>query len=115
MTYRSTCHCGAHTAVVDGDLPAEAITCNCSICRRKGHVLHFVSPQQVTFESDGARLSDYTFNRHAIHHQFCTDCGCSPFGHGSDGTNETIVINLRCVDTCDLASLTISEYDGVSL
>ena len=115
MTYASTCHCGAQKATVDGELPTSAITCNCSICRRKGHILHFVSPDVVTLDSDAEKLGDYTFNKHAIHHQFCTQCGCSPFGNGSDGTNEMVVINLRCVEACDLSALEISEYDGASL
>ena len=115
MSYESTCHCGAQKAVVEGHMPTEAMTCNCSICRRKGHMLHFVPADQARIEGDEAGRGDYTFNRHMIHHQFCQTCGCSPFGHGKDGDgNEMVAINMRCVADCDLDSLKINQVDGAS-
>lgn len=115
MGYTTSCHCGAVSAAIDGDLPAKAMTCNCSICRRKGHVLHFVPAEEATIEAAPGKLGDYTFNHHVIHHQFCTACGCAPFGTGKgpDG-KEMVSVNLRCVPECDLAAVEITEYDGAS-
>ncbi len=116
MAFETSCHCGALKATVEGDMPSEGMTCNCSICRRKGHILHFTAKEEVRFEADDAAIGDYTFNKHMIHHQFCAKCGCSPFGHGSDGQgNEMVAINLRCVTDCDLDALKISEVDGASM
>ena len=115
MSFESTCHCGALKATVEGDIPNEGMTCNCSICRRKGHILHFVPAEQATIEAADTALGDYTFNKHAIHHHFCKTCGCSPFatGQAPDG-NAMVVVNLRCVTDCDVEALSITKVDGAS-
>ncbi len=41
MKYRGSCHCGQVAFEVDGELKS-ALTCNCSICQRKGSMLWFV-------------------------------------------------------------------------
>lgn len=115
MSYASTCHCGAIGATISGDLPAEAMTCNCSICRRKGTVLHFVPAGEATLEAPADKLGDYTFNKNAIHHHFCMVCGCTPFATGTDPQgNEMVAVNLRCVPECDLDQLKLTAVDGAS-
>ena len=115
MSYTASCHCGAIGATVDEDLPAGGMSCNCSMCRRKGTVLHFVPAEAATIDAPADKLGDYTFNKHAIHHHFCATCGCTPFARGSgpDG-REMVAINLRCVPKCDLAALEINRVDGAS-
>ncbi len=116
MSYTTSCHCGSISAEINGDLPKSGMTCNCSICRRKGHVLHFVAAADAKITAPEGTLADYTFNKHMIHHHFCKACGCSPFGTGSDGQGNTMVaINLRCVPECDLDALAIHAVDGASL
>ena len=116
MSYTSSCHCVAISATIAGDLPTDAMVCNCSICRRKGHVLHFVGADAAQITAPEPMLGDYTFNKHMIHHHFCTSCGCSPFGVGSDGAgNQMVAVNLRCVADCDLDALVINAVDGASL
>lgn len=115
MTYTSSCHCGALSASIDDDMPTEAMSCNCSMCRRKGHLLHFVPASAAAIDASAGKLSDYTFNKHAIHHHFCATCGCNPFGKGTDRDgNEMVAINMRCVTDCDLDSLQIHRVDGAS-
>ena len=72
MSFTSSCHCGAVSATVDEELPTKGMTCNCSICRRKGNVHHFTTPDKVTFVRPEGEVGEYTFNKHAIRHQFCT-------------------------------------------
>ncbi|MCB4859710.1 hypothetical protein K7W03_08860 [Sphingobium sp. PNB] len=55
MPYTGSCHCGAVTFTVAADAPSEAMTCNCSHCRRKGFMLTFVPADQFT--STAARTS----------------------------------------------------------
>lgn len=116
MSYTSTCHCGALSATVDEDLPTQGLTCNCSICRRRGNIHHFTSADKVSFDRPQGQAVEYTFNTHNIRHQFCATCGCAPFaeGKGPDGA-EMVEINLRCVADCDLAGLEITEFDGASM
>ena len=116
MSFTSSCHCGTLSATVDEDLPAKGMTCNCSMCRRKGNVHHFTTPDKVAFVRPDGAVGEYTFNKHNIRHQFCTGCGCAPFAHGTGpGGVPMVEINLRCVPDCDLASLDITEFDGASL
>ena len=115
MAFESTCHCGAMKAEVDEDLPTRGMTCNCSICRRKGYVHHFTTPDKAKLTRPEG-VVDYTFATHNIHHHACPLCGCSPFatGKGPDG-KEMVEINLRCVEECDLDALEITEHDGASM
>jgi dihydrofolate reductase len=58
---------------------------------------------------------DFQFNKHAIHHLFCTNCGIESFarGKGPDGT-EMVAINVRCVDDLDIRTLKVKQVDGRS-
>ncbi len=115
MAFISSCHCGNLSATVDEEIPTQGMTCNCSICRRKGNIHHFTSPEKVTLEKPEGGSSVYTFNTHNIEHRFCSTCGCSPFaeGTGRDGT-KMVEINLRCVPECDIDALDIQQFDGAS-
>jgi hypothetical protein len=60
------------------------------------------------------RLS-YQFNKHVIHHLFCSTCGIQSFakGRGPDGS-EMVAINARCLDGVDPAALKVKAIDGRS-
>ena len=111
---RGSCHCQAVSYVL-ADVPSGGIACNCSICRRKGHLLAFYPASKFTLETPRDALATYTFNKHVIQHHFCRTCGCAPFGEGKapDGT-AMVAINLRCVEDFDLGSVKITEFDGAS-
>ena len=115
MSYEGSCHCGAVAFRVDGDVPTEAMSCNCSHCRRKGFLLSFVPVDTFSLVKGDEALTDYLFNKHAIAHRFCATCGCQPFGvgKGPDGA-EMAAVNLRCVPSIDLDSLTVQKVDGAS-
>jgi hypothetical protein len=115
MPIRGSCHCGKIAYTLDEDPPTKAIECNCSICRRKGYLHHFSTPDKFTLQGSRDDLTVYTFNKHAIRHQFCKTCGCAPFaeGEGPDG-KPMVEINLRCADDIDPASLERVPFDGAS-
>jgi hypothetical protein len=114
MAYEGSCHCGAVTFTVAGDLPATAMSCNCSHCRRKGFLLAFVPRGDLTLAGAEA-LTEYRFHRNVLAHQFCATCGAQPFafGQGPDGA-EMAAVNLRCVPSVDLDGLSIEQVDGAS-
>lgn len=114
-TYEGGCHCGDVRFKATTNL-AQVIRCNCSICSKRGHLLTFVSPEQFELVSGEGKTSDYQFNRQVIHHLFCSRCGVGAFGRGTrpDG-KETYAINVRCLDGVDLATLSITDFDGKSL
>ncbi|WP_423606708.1 GFA family protein [Sphingomonas sp. MS122] len=116
MPVTGSCHCGKMSYTLEGDAPTAALACNCSICRRKGYLLHFAPAEQFTAHGDPDATTIYQFNRHNIRHTFCKTCGCAPYGGGTGPDGKAMAaINLRCADDIDLDSLTIHKFDGASL
>lgn len=114
MSLTGSCHCGAVAFTVD-DTPAQAISCNCSLCRRRGSLLAAVGAEQFNLTTPRETLATYTFHRHAIRHAFCPTCGCAPFSEGAGpGGKAMVMVNLRCTDA-DLDALEIIPFDGKSL
>jgi hypothetical protein len=115
MPLIGSCHCGAIRYEADVE-PTEAITCNCSICRRKGSVLAFAPVDRFTLLTSRDAISVYTFRSHNIRHQFCKVCGCAPISEGTAPDGRAMVaLNLRCAEGIDLKALKITEYDGASI
>jgi hypothetical protein len=114
-TYEGGCHCGNVRYEVDTDLDS-VMSCNCSICQKRGSLLTFVPAAQFRLRSGADSLADYQFNKKTIHHLFCKNCGVGSFarGTGPDGA-EMIAVNVRCLDGIDVSALTITPFDGRSL
>ena len=114
-TYAGGCHCGRVRYEVDADL-SRVMSCNCSICRKRGLLLAFAPPASFRLRTGSEALTDYQFNRNVIHHLFCSSCGTASFarGVGQDGS-EMIAINARCLDDVDLEGLNVVAFDGKSL
>src|SRR3954462_5387842 len=98
MRYSGGCHCGAVRYEVDMTIE-NVMSCNCSICSRKGYLLTFTPATNFTLLQGEGALSDYLFGKKTIHHLFCKQCGISSFAKGTmpDGT-EIRAINARCLD-----------------
>ena len=115
MIYKGSCHCGRIAFEVEGDL-TQVMECNCSHCSRKGYLLWFVGREQLRLTTPEEHLATYTFNKHVIKHRFCPNCGCAPFGEGSDKSGQPkAAINVRCLENLDLSSLKVVQIDGRSL
>lgn len=111
MIHPGSCHCGAIAFEVDADI-TEAIDCNCSMCRRRGGLLAFVSDEQFTLKTPASAVSTYEFNKHALQHHFCQVCGIAPYSNGQGRTGPMIAVNVRCLPDVDLENLTINKVDG---
>lgn len=94
----------------------KALSCNCSICEKRGTLLDFVPEAKFKLLSGESNLSDYQFNKKVIHHLFCKTCGVASFGKAvaPDGS-KVVAINVRCLDGVDISSLKIQHYDGKSV
>jgi hypothetical protein len=114
MPYTGSCHCGDVTSTVAADAPAEAMSCNCSHCSRKGFLLTFVPADAFTLDSGAESLTEYQFYKHNITHQFCKTCGTQAFALGKSPQGAMRAINLRCVPDIDVDALTIQKVDGAS-
>ena len=116
MSYQGSCQCGTVTFTVNAEIPSQAISCNCSICRRTGSLLTFVAADQFELNSGSDQLKTYEFNKHKIQHLFCQNCGVQSFSTGRqpDGT-QTYAVNLRSVPQADLDALVLQKYDGAAV
>lgn len=112
MKYQGSCHCQKVKFEVEGDFK-EGLSCNCSICRRKGSILAFVPKEQLNILSGQEGLTEYRFNTKTIGHKFCSICGVSPFSIGEKpGGPVMAAINLRCLEEFNLDNLKINHFDG---
>ncbi len=112
--HHGSCQCGAVAFEATVDI-SEPITCNCSRCQRLGSRLAFTSPDNFTLLKGDDDLTEYTFNTHAIRHQFCRICGIESFARGRtrDG-QEMIAINVNCLEGIDPTALPTRHVDGRS-
>jgi len=111
-THTGGCQCGNVRYEVQADIN-EVMACNCSRCGRLGSLLTFVATSNFKLLKGEGATSEYQFNRHNIHHLFCSTCGIQSFARGKrpDGT-AVVAINVRCVDDIDLDKLTVKKIDG---
>jgi hypothetical protein len=112
MKYQGSCHCGQIAFEVEGEIP-EVMSCNCSMCQRKGTLMWFVPREKMSLLTPPEDMSTYLFNKHVIQHHFCATCGIHPFGEGKgpDG-KATAAINVRCLEGVDLSTLKINHFNG---
>jgi hypothetical protein len=114
MTHSGGCHCGRIAFDVEMDL-GKVISCNCSICTKRGYLLAVAPADKVTLRTPESDMSTYTFNTHRIRHLFCPTCGVGPLGRSTSPEGvDTYAINVRCLDGVDLAALDIQPHDGRS-
>jgi hypothetical protein len=114
MKYLGSCHCGQIKFEVEGTL-AGAMSCNCSICQRKGSLMWFVPRDSLSLLTPDEKASTYEFNKHIIKHRFCPVCGIHVYGEGTDPNgNHMAAINIRCLEEIDLESVPVTQFDGRS-
>src|SRR6201996_9581736 len=113
-TLTGGCHCGMVRFECTTHL-AMVTACNCSICTKRGLHFSFISPERFQLRAGEDNLKEYLFNKHAIRHQSCADCGVEVFARGKkpDGT-VMVAVNVSRIDGIDLARLKMTPMDGRS-
>jgi len=113
MMYRGGCHCGKVRIEVESESEiAGALSCNCSICQKRGSLLWFVPRDKLTVTGE-PELITYTFNKHVIKHLFCKTCGIQSFGEGVDPKgNRMAAINIRALDDIELEKIPVKHFNG---
>jgi hypothetical protein len=115
MNHKGSCHCGRVAFEVEGTIDG-AVSCNCSMCQRKGSLLWFVPHDQLRLLTPDENASTYLFNKHLIKHRFCPTCGVHPYAEGTDPRgNRMAAINVRCLEGIDLTSVPVTHFDGRSM
>jgi hypothetical protein len=112
--HAGSCQCGAVAFEADVDI-SQPVACNCSRCRRLGSRFAFTPETSFHLLRGADALTEYTFNKHVIRHQFCRTCGIEPFAQGKapDGTT-MVAINVNCLDGVDAEALPVQHFDGAA-
>ena len=101
---------------VDIETLTEAMSCNCSICSKRGWLLTFVPESSFRLLSGKDEVTTYNFNKNQINHIFCKTCGTASYGTGSDASgNIMVAINVLCLDDVDIDSLQINKFEGKNI
>jgi hypothetical protein len=112
MKYTGSCHCGQVKFEAEGEI-ASAMSCNCSMCQRKGTLMWFVPRAALRLLTPDDNASTYLFNKHVIKHRFCPHCGIHPYGEGVMPNGDPMAaINLRCIEGIDLDAIPVQHHDG---
>ena len=115
MKYQGSCHCGRVKFEAEGDI-ASALSCNCSMCQRKGSLLWFVPRGAMRLLTPAEDAGTYLFNKHLIRHRFCPSCGIQPYSEATAPSGEAMrAINIRCIEGIDLQTIPVTHFDGRSL
>jgi hypothetical protein len=115
MLYKGSCHCGHIAFEVEGTLTG-AMSCNCSICQRKGTLMWFVPREYLHLLTPDENAGTYMFNKHVIKHRFCPKCGMHPYGEGVDPKgNSMAAINIRCLEDVELETIPVTHFEGRAL
>ena len=114
-TYTGGCQCGKVRFEAQADI-GEVIASNCSRCRKLGGLLSAVAMSDLKLVSGENEMTEYQFNKHAIHHQFCKTCGIQPYAYGKGpGGKDMVMLNVRCLDGVEAEQFKVKKFDGASL
>ena len=114
QTYSGGCQCGQVRYEVTADIQG-VMACNCSRCGRLGSLMAFAPVDDFKLIAGQGATTEYQFNKHVIHHLFCSTCGIESYAAGKkpDGS-DMIAINVRCLDGVDPESFPVEKVDGRS-
>jgi hypothetical protein len=113
QTYKGSCHCGKVQFEVDVDLDHVRV-CDCSICRRRGALIHRVEEKCFRPLTPIEELSLYQWHTKTAKDYFCPNCGILPFRRPRTAP-ELWGINVRCLEGVDLPSIPIKYVYGSRL
>ena len=124
QTYAGSCHCGSTRFEVDLDLDHVRV-CDCSICRRRGALIHRVPEDALRILTPLDALTLYQWHTFTAQDYFCPKCGILPFRRPRARTADEAkqgmeafhgwAVNVRCLDGVNLESIPIKYVHGSRL
>lgn len=111
MKLAGGCHCGAVRFTAEVSPATELLDCNCSICRRTGHLHLIVADEQFVLVSGRDSLISYRFGSGAAEHLFCRTCGIKSFYRPRSHPRGWSV-NFRCLDPGHGLDPPVRRFDG---
>ena len=123
-TYQGSCHCGRVRFEVDLDLD-HVRSCDCSICRRRGALIHRVEADRLRILTPIEDLTLYRWHTRTAEDYFCPTCGILPFRRPRHRTSKETAqgasefsgwgVNVRCLDGVDLDAIPVKRVHGSKL
>jgi hypothetical protein len=113
QTYKGSCHCGKVQFEVDADFDHVRV-CDCSICRRRGALIHRVEEKCLRLLTPIEELSLYQWHTKTAKDYFCPICGILSFRRPRTAP-ELWGVNVRCLEGVDLSSIPIKYVYGSRL
>jgi hypothetical protein len=120
-TYRGSCHCGAVRFEVDADLD-HVRSCDCSICRKRGALIHRVDADRFRLLTPLDDLTLYQWHTRTAEDYFCPTCGILAFRRPRHRTSGEIAagaseftgwsVNVRCLEGVDLDAVPVKRVYG---
>ena len=123
-TYQGSCHCGNTRFEVDMELD-HVRSCDCSVCRRRGALMHRVPTQALRLHTPLSALTTYVWHTGTAKDYFCPECGILPFRRPSVPSKEELAagvqpfsgwaVNVRCLEGVDLDVIPVRRIAGSKL
>jgi len=123
-TYKGSCHCGRVRFEVDVDLD-HVRSCDCSICRKRGALIHRVESDRLRILTPLSDLTLYQWHTRTAEDYFCPTCGILPFRRPRHRTSSEAAqgaapftgwaVNVRCLEGVDLDSIPVKRVYGSNL
>ena len=107
---KASCHCGSVTLEI-ATAPTEVTDCNCSLCRRYGVLWAYYSPTQVVV-SARKPTDTYMWDDRSIVFHRCAECCCVSHWSSVDPARDSMGVNARLMEPCDLAQARVRHLDG---
>jgi len=120
-TYYGSCHCKRVRFEVDADIDHVRV-CDCSICRRRGALIHRVPKDSLRLLTSWEELRVYRWGSCTAKDFFCPYCGILPFRRPSDPTAQELLegvkpfdgwaVNVRCLNGIDFSAVPMRQIYG---
>jgi len=109
---QGSCHCGA-VRITLPVAPEEALTCNCSQCRRSGAIWTFYKFGTVSIQGHPENTEDYIWGKRTLRHLRCKTCGIVTHWEPLESKpGAEYGVNLRNFEPELLESVVVRRFDG---
>ncbi len=122
--YQGSCHCGRVKFEIEADVDHVRV-CDCSICSRRGALIHRVAEESFNLLTPIEELTVYQWGSRTAKDYFCPNCGILPFrrpGALTDGERAAgkaafsgWAVNTSCIDGLDLSVIARRRIHGSRL
>lgn len=123
-TYHGSCHCGRIRFEIEADID-HVRACDCSVCRRRGALMHRIPRERLRLVGPWDALSEYRWGSGTAVDYFCPTCGILPFRRPGDPTPQELregferfdgwAVNVRCLEDLDIDTIPVQVIRGSRL